>query len=149
MKYIVIAIILIMTFQSCAAQNIMKPCKDTFEVDVENSGLYEGASLMKDSMLKKIDIVFEQNFNDSISIFCGNKITSQKKIETNRRLGVSTEIITIDYSDYKETPKVSIILKNKNDCISFYPIRGKRMAYVNRINGAWSVELSNVIREYR
>lgn len=149
MKCITFVIPLVIAFQACVAQKMIPPCKDTFEVDIDNSSLYEDASLIKDSMFKKLVIVFEQSFNDSIYILCGTKIIEQKKIETDRMLGVSRDMITIDYSKYKKRPKISIILRNKNECISFFPMRGKRMAYINHINGAWSVELSNIIREYR
>ena len=149
MKYIIFQFLLAIAFQACIAQNKTTPCKDTFEVDIDNTGLYENASLIKVSMQKKLEIVFEMDFNDSIYIYCGTKIIQHKKIETNKPLGVSRETVKIDYSNYKDTPRISIFLKKKNDCISFFPKRGKRMAYINHINGAWSVELSNIIREYR
>ena len=81
-------------------------------------------------------------------MFADNKLIEHKKVITHQFLGASMEAIFIDYSKNKKIPKISIIISGK-DCIAFYPQIGKKMAYINFIKDAWSVELSNVVREYR
>lgn len=148
MKHSFCIAVLIVASQTSVGQYKTTPCRDTFEVDIYYSGQFDENFLINDSLVKTIEIVFEQDFNDSVLILCGSKIIQQKWIVTKRPLGVSPDIIKVDYRKMAN-PLISIILKQQNDCISFKPIRGKRMAYINRINGAWSVELSNIIREYR
>lgn len=127
----------------------VKQCKDTIQTDEYFDNSVDDDLIIKDSLQKKIKIIFEQDFNDKISVLTNNKIVFAKKIKTNRSLGVCLEMITIDYSKFIHLPKISIIQSNNKDCISFYPKLGKRIAYINYSKGSWSVELSNIIREYK
>ncbi len=131
--------------QECYGQ---KPCNYIFEVAIEDSGIFDKESILMDSLKKDIQIIFEQKLNDTIYVFTDNKLIENKKVTTHKFLGASMDAIFIDYSKSKKVPKISIIISGK-DCIAFYPQIGKRIAYINFIKGAWSVELSNVVREYR
>lgn len=149
MKYSAVLFVCFLIWQSCVSQTV-KPCKDTMEVDIENSSLFEKESIIQDSTPSKIKIIFEQNFNDSICILCDHDVIKANRFKTTRGLGVCTDVVKIDYSKYKEIPRISIIIVgDSSDCISFYPRKGKQIAYINHVSNAWSIELSNVIREYR
>lgn len=149
MKYNILIILYFMNLGCASSQTILKPCKDTFDVTVLRDVVYEGDVLIQDSLRSQLKIVFEQDFNDSIYIFVGDILLQVNHIVTDRLLGVSPQFVTIDYSMHEKMPKVSFVLKNGKECVSFYPKRGKQMAYVNFLNRAWSVELSNIMREYR
>ena len=149
MKASLLLIAVMLLSKACASQINIKPCADTIEVDIEISGFFDQKLLVKDSMIQQIQIIFERSFNDSVYIFCDQQLQNIKRIKTNETMGVNPEIVTIDYLKLKKIPKISVVLKNENKCISFYPIKGKQIAYINHINNGWSVELSNIMREYR
>lgn len=125
------------------------PCKKVWDLSVENSSAYDSRLLIEDSLKPQLILVFEQQFDDSIYLFVNRKILEVRKIKTNKALGVSLETLTVDYSSFKKVPKVSLLLKEKGICFSFYPVRGKQFLYINFINDHWFAELSNVQREYR
>jgi hypothetical protein len=149
MKYSVLVVLYFMSLGCATSQSVLKPCKATFDVTVLRDDVYEGDILIKDSLRAQMKIIFEQDFDDSIYVFVDDVFFQVNHIETDRLLGVSPQFVTIDYSTYKKLPKLSFVLKKGEECISFYPRRGKQMAYINCLNGAWSVELSNIMREYR
>jgi hypothetical protein len=101
-----------------------------------------------DSLDKKLRLIFEKEFNDSMAIFLDNKKVYDAIIATQKFLGVSLQIVDIDYSKYKRLPAVSII-KNKEPVVYFYPIHGKRIIYLNFFNQNWWLEASNLQRGYR
>ncbi|HEY8387905.1 MAG TPA: hypothetical protein VIK74_04840 [Parasegetibacter sp.] len=149
MKYSILIMLYFMNLGCASSQSVLRPCKDTFDVTVLKDVVYEGDVLIQDSLRAQLKIAFEQDFNDSVYVFVGDILIQVNHIVTDRLLGVSPQFITIDYSMYEKMPKVSFVLKRAKECVSFYPKRGKQMAYVNYLNGAWSIELSNIMREYR
>lgn len=125
------------------------PCKKVWNLSVENGSAYDSRLLIADSLKPKLELVFEQQFDDSVYLVVDRKILEVRKIQTNRAMGVCLETLTVDYSAFKKVPKVSLLLKEKGVCFSFYPVRGKQFLYINFINGHWFAELSNVQRGYR
>lgn len=130
-------------------QKRIKICENHLKVNIDYSKPGEIENSIKDTLLSKIDLIFEQRFNDSILVLVNNKVIVEKKIVTEEFLGVSKEYFSINYSKYSRPPEISIVLAKANDCISFHPIKGKRIAYISHIGAGWSVELSNIIREYK
>jgi hypothetical protein len=139
---------LALTKESAAQRNI-KPCKDTVEANVLSYNPSESFDLLKDSLTKNLKLVFEQHFNDTISIFVNDRLFKIGFFKTAENLGVCPNTVSIDYSAFKGVPNISIVLHSKNGCISFYPREDKRIAYITCIEGGWSVDLSNVMRRYR
>jgi hypothetical protein len=149
MKIAKILPVFILSINFLFGQENVKPCKDTLQVDEYYDNSISDDFILKDSLQKKIKIVFELNFDDKVWIFANNKMFFTGNIKTVRNLGVSLEMVDIDYSKFLQTPRISIIVGNPSNCVSFFPRLGKRIAYVNFLQGAWSIELSNIIREYR
>ena len=131
------------------AQKRMKPCVDTIAVNISYDSQVNEDNVVKDSSKKELRLVFEQDFNDSLLILLDDSLFTTGFFKTQRNLGVCLNDISIDYSTYREVPKISIMLSSERDCISFYPRKGKRIAYINYIQGGWSIELSNILRDYR
>lgn len=149
MRYLALVIVYLMSLGCTSSQKIIKPCNNIFEVTVLRDEVYEGDVLIADSLRSQLKIIFEQSFDDSVYVFIDNSFFQVSSIITNKLLGVSPQFITIDYSAYKKLPKLSFVLVKGKECISFYPRKGKQMAYINYLDGAWSIELSNIMREYR
>jgi hypothetical protein len=149
MKKILIFLSFFVSTKFLIAQRGIKACRDTIAVNIGYSSLADEDHLVNDSSQRELKIVFEQDFNDKISIFLDDRCLVTDTFKTNRNLGVCLNTISIDYSKFIKMPKISVILNSKNNCVSFYPRLGKRIAYINCIEGAWSIELSNVLRDYR
>jgi hypothetical protein len=125
------------------------PCNNLYPTSILPDNLYEGDDLISDTIQRRLWIIFEQDFNDSISVLVDSKLYKTERIVTDRVIGVCKSSVQINYSGYKRDPLISILFLERNKCISFYPVYGKRMAYINSVEDAWSIELSNIIREYR
>lgn len=128
-----------------------KGCLFVIKPDIEKVVSKEDKeNLLTDTLSQKIELIFEQTFDDNVTIMLNDKIIGTKRMKTLRFLGVCDSTFNIDYSAYKTLPKISIILNHNTDCVSFYPVRGKQIAYIGHIlRKAWSVELSNIVREYK
>jgi hypothetical protein len=148
MKIAVFCFLLLTGMRELLAQGNIRPCKDTFKTNVLSYRPSESSDLIKDSLIRKITLVFEQNFNDSISIFVNDSLFETSFFKTIHNLGVCKNTVSIDYSELKGVPRISVVVHSKNDCISFYPRADKRMVYITWIQRGWSVDLSNVIRHY-
>jgi hypothetical protein len=149
MKRALIFILFFISTNLLIAQKSTKACVDTIEADISHDSIGDDDHVVKDSSKKELRLVFEQNFNDKTTILLNDSLFTTSIFKTEKNLGVCLNIISIDYSAFKKIPKISIILSSKDECISFYPRIGERIAYINHIEGAWSIELSNVLRDYR
>jgi hypothetical protein len=146
MKKILLCVLFLVSIKTSICQNGIKSCKDTITVSVE---LDKGTPVHMDSTKRKIEMVFEQDFNDKISIYLDNIYFKTDSFKTIRNLGVCLNSISIDYSKFKKIPKISVVLDSRNNCVTFYPRIDKKLAYINCIKGGWSVELSNILKDYK
>jgi hypothetical protein len=146
MKEILFYLLFLISTKSMLAQNGQIACRGAVNVSIDSS---DRNHFLSDSSKRELELVFEQDFNDKISIFLDDKCIITDTFKTIRNLGLCLNKNSIDYSKFKEIPKISIVLNSKNNCISFYPRPNKRIAYINCIKGGWSVELSNDLRDYR
>jgi hypothetical protein len=145
-KFLVLLLPLFITMCACAQ---IKPCTYVIDAEIDNSTT-DTENLLKDTLLKKINLIFEQTFDDSAVIMIDKKVLYQTRIKTRKFLGVSDSSFSINYSQYAKPPKISIYLTDKKACVSFYPKEGKQLAYINyHFQAGWSIELSNLTREYR
>ncbi len=131
------------------AQKKVRPCSDTIGVKISHDSLVDDANIIKGISKKELRLVFEQEFNDSLLILFNDSVFTTGFLKTEKNLGVCLNFISIDYSRFRKVPKISIFLSSKRDCISFYPRIGERIAYINNVEGGWSIELSNFLRDYR
>ena len=127
-------------------------CSDTINPTIDNSKYIEGIdqySYEGDS-IKKVIIIFENNFNgDQVAVLVNNRIKWKKNVTTVRTKGASNQVCEIDYAEFKEPPLITIKIKHKR-CVSFYPILGKRICYINYFKEeAWSIQASNILKSYR
>jgi hypothetical protein len=122
MKYMSLFFFCILfTAFACVNDKKTGPCTVIIPPDIENSGLFDKNSLIKDSIALKLFIIFEQHFDDSVYIFSDNKLEQIKYIKTINNLGVCPDVVKIDYSNLDTIPKISLVMKRVNECISFYP----------------------------
>jgi len=150
MKKYLSLIIVVIGLNNCKVQKMPLDCKNLIAPSLESSSLFPQNEIVRDTMSKKIKLIFEQKFDDSMSVFVNEKLVNKTKVFTNASLGVSTNFISLDYGIYTSMPKITLVLSNKKaTCVSFYPVLGKRIAYINFIKELWDIEMSNVIREYR
>lgn len=125
------------------------PCERTINPSIDNYlSMEEDRYRLSDTLSQKVDLVFEQSFDDTVVIMVDSCVKYKSVIKTKKFVGVCDSSFLIDYSRYNNIPLVSIYLINKNVCISFRPRKGQRIAYINYLCGAWSIELSNVVRGY-
>lgn len=149
MKTVLVCFCIFFSINKSNAQVGIKTCKDTIEANVLLYHPSEPSNLIKDSLVKIVRLVFEQKFDDTISIFVDDSLLNTGYFKTMKNLGVCANTVSIDFSASQKIPKISIVLHSSIDCISFYPRIDKRIAYITRIDRAWSVDLSNVIRDYK
>ena len=146
-KLNLIVICLFFTAYSCAQTKL---CKNYIEADIDNLMTpFDKDNLLTDTLSKKIALIFEQTFDDSVVIKVDTRILYKAKLKTRKFLGVCDSSFNVDYSGYAKPPKISVFLPGRKECISFYPKHGKQLAYINLIQKGWSIELSNLVREYR
>jgi hypothetical protein len=148
-KSIFIFLVSLTSIKTLVGQKNIKRCVDSIAINISYARLGSDEDVVQDSLQKEVKLVFEQDFNDTIAILLNDSLFTTGVFKTKNNLGVSLNIISIDYSKFEKVPRISIVLISKNDCESFYPRVGKRLAYINRIEGAWSIALSNALREYK
>jgi tetratricopeptide (TPR) repeat protein len=120
----------------------IKICQNVIKPELEDRPL--------DSTLKafvkpgSLGLIFENGFSDSAVVLINNKLVSRVLLRTSSSLGKCKEEVIIDYSHYKEVPRITVELINKGECMYFYPLRNRRAAYINHeIVNKWRVLLSN------
>jgi hypothetical protein len=101
---------------------------------------------VSDTTAKVLNLTFEQGFDDSIKIFIDSKEVFSKKILTLKNIPVVDEEFKINYDS--QNSLIEILLVNKNRKISFKPMPGYRICYLNRLLEIWSLEFSNYQRVY-
>lgn len=138
-----------MISKDISAQKKLKACTHEIQVEVDNASPVDKDDLIDDSTKKELKLIFEQYFDGKVCILLNDVPFITDSLITIKNIGVCAKTISIDYSKYQQLPKISIYLVSSNDCISFYPKIGKRNAYINHLRTAWSIEVSNVIRNYR
>lgn len=103
---------------------------------------------IKDTLRKSLEIVFEQNFDDSIYIKVNDQVVYETRIKTHPKFSVVKSDFEIDYSNYQYLPTISIILVEKKKGIEFKLLPGYRVVYINRILNIWELNFSNYPRNY-
>lgn len=101
-----------------------------------------------DTLSKKIALVFEQSFNDSVLITLNDSIIYNLRIKTNHFYTAVGRNFFIDYHHFKDLPTIKILLIERHKCFEFKPFFGFRMMYVNLINDRWGAEVSNYPKMY-
>jgi len=126
-------------------RNCNKLVIPTIESNRDNE---DGELYFSDSLIRKIRIIFERDFDDSVTIYLNQTLVFDSIIKTSPSIGASKRFIDINYSKYDQLPKISVLLRRGN-CVYFYPVVGKRVLYVNYSKGFWNLEYSNIQRQYR
>lgn len=93
-------------------------------------------------------LVFEENFNDSISIYKGNTHLKDFTIKTNKSLGVVPIFYKIQKSDEADQ-KIKVIFIEKEKEIIF-DLKDYSYVYISRENNGklYYIEYSNFKRKY-
>jgi hypothetical protein len=149
MKYFFITLGLILVSALSIAQSRMLPCKNNITPEIYYDNSVDAEFITGDTLQKNLKIVLKREFDSKVWILINDDVIFSDTIKTNTILGVSRKTVSLDYTKYKHMPVISIIANSSRDCICFYPIVGKRIAYVNDLNGGWSLEVSNAIRNYK
>lgn len=104
---------------------------------------------IKDTTKKHLQIVFEQNFDDSVLISINDSILYKKKAKSDAKLSMVNEQFEVDYTAYDKTPTILIFLIKEKKYIEVRPEKGYRILFINRLDGEpWELTFSNYPRLY-
>jgi len=94
-------------------------------------------------------LVFEENFNDSIQLFKGNKHLKDLRIKTNKSAGVVPLFYKIERIDSKKNESLKILFVEKDETITAN--LGNRLSYIyisRTREGDYFIEHSDFMRKY-
>ncbi len=128
---------------------ILNSCNTSSQTKVESSIWTPNSGYEKKTYDSTLTLVFEENFNDTISLYRDEKYIKDLVIKTNKSAGVVPLFYKVEeiLPDTKETFKV--IFSNKEESIQIDLGNKYSYAYISRVeNGKYFLEYSNFERSY-
>lgn len=147
MNYRNLIFLLIINICSCKIterQKINNNCNKTINESIWTP--YDKKDFKFDS-LKEIYLIFEIDFNDTVSVVVNNIEKKRIFIKTNKSLSAVETPVKVDIPENKFNIELNLI--KANDCVKFIPKEKYKYLFIQRTpEGNWFVQYSNYMREY-
>lgn len=138
MRILFIVILLSTLFTACSQVNKFTSYQTQY--------LYRGSNKASelDTTIKKLDLLFESGFKDSIIVKFGNKLIAKDYMLTDKNTSFTGKFYTIDYSDNKKRDAIIVCSLTRKQTIKINVKEGFRFIELAHYNGQWQVIYSNV-----